>query len=786
MRLKLISAYVLTLAALMLVGYVAYNGLQQLISTLYETTTPPKEAYWVDRIFQTVLKAENNIRIFTITREEKYLKPYEQSVDKINVYMAMLNKLESPSKEINRDIGKMDSLLQKKFEVQQALINLYKTTSLPDTYRELYEELEIIEEEQRIQDSISETKEVEKPSFFKRLFGKQEEEQEDTLKAEIPGTLRESIKEMEQVESRQRELLEARELVLTRKDREISDEISVVVASLDKRLERLNRDRAIDAALFFQQTTQYITVIGTAAAIVILLLVILLLRDYQIILRARKALEAARRRSDDLAAYKEQFLAQMSHEIRTPLNAIIGFTSQLVNANGSPAQRFEQLKIVHNASQYLLSLINNVLDYSKLEAGKMVEMPSVFDPGELIDGLKPILSPYAEEKGLEIEWLLKRHTNYQLVKVDRDRVRQILFNLISNAIKYTSKGRITIEISLESKNMRLQISDTGKGFREEDKAKLFERFAILEKEQPAKWSSTGIGLSIVYQIVQMLKGTIEVESEVNKGSVFIIDLPCETVETASPQGGTTKKMVNLSGYHLLLADDDIYNLKLLETLITGWGASIASAGNDAQILDLCQKQSFDMLLIDLQMPVLDGYEVVEKIRKNDPQTPVIALTAHLDEHIMKRCLQAGFSQVLTKPIENDFLLTEIEKYLKPKAESDKFNADHHSDKSKSDTTKTIDNGFGQKMTEIYLKSLKNFMKEAVKALQNEHDMALKKLAHKLIPSTQHMGFPYLLEILEQIDDEELTDPNVLKIKTGEALEEANKIVEVLKYKLDIQ
>jgi signal transduction histidine kinase/ActR/RegA family two-component response regulator len=364
---------------------------------------------------------------------------------------------------------------------------------------------------------------------------------------------------------------------------------------------------------------------------------------------------------------KSEFLANMSHEIRTPLNAILGLT-ELALDNPSPEEQQEYLRDVLHSAESLLSLLNDILDLSKVEAGRLELDPVPTSIAQLVQDATQFLRTAAARKGLELEWSVSPDVPKVLLG-DPLRLRQVLLNLIGNAIKFTETGRVTVQAQLESEDnqslcLRFAVQDTGPGITADKHVLIFKSFCQADGSPSRKHGGTGLGLTISSHLVQLMGGRIWVESEPGSGSTFFFTVKFGTVPdapstpqpeiSASPTLASAAKR-QLGSLHILVAEDNFSNLKLLTRLLERWGQRVTLAVNGREALDLLEKNTFDVLLLDLQMPEMDGFDVTASIRKKEQVTgkhlPILALTAHALAHHRVECLSHGMDGFLAKPIE---------------------------------------------------------------------------------------------------------------------------------------
>jgi len=388
----------------------------------------------------------------------------------------------------------------------------------------------------------------------------------------------------------------------------------------------------------------------------------------------------AKERAENLAKTKTQFLANMSHEIRTPMNAIIGF-SELALLKDMPADINEYLKNINTASNNLLVILNDILDLSKLEAGQMTLNLRPFNVHDLKNTLHNLFINAAQSKGLVFNITLASDVPGYLIG-DDIRLRQVLTNLLGNALKFTQQGAVTFNISLQQANdqqaqLLFAVKDSGIGISTEQQAKLFKAFSQVDDGYNRNFEGTGLGLVISQDLVQMMNGCIKVDSLPGSGSCFSFELTLAIAPTpssdslntspnASPSALRTETKA-LEGIKILVAEDDVFNQKIIQQVLKRLGAShIVMANNGSEVLSALEQEDFDVVLMDLHMPIMNGYEATAEIRKRPQyaQLPVIALSASITEEDRQQSLAVGMNDFIGKPINVNGLLSTLELWLK--------------------------------------------------------------------------------------------------------------------------
>ncbi len=399
--------------------------------------------------------------------------------------------------------------------------------------------------------------------------------------------------------------------------------------------------------------------------------------------RARKVVEEAARElqrayqeaakagieAESASEAKDRFFANIGHEIRTPMTSIIGF-AKLLKSKVTDHESLVYIDHILTSGMHLLTLLNDVLDISRIAVGKFEINPKPVFPEYLVADVMEQSRPDAEQKGLKLRVGTKDLP--QRVMMDEDRVRQVLTNLLVNAIKFTEEGEVELSVGIgrDGKGLIFTVRDTGPGIPEEEREKIFEPFYRMRETGRSPSEGAGLGLAITSRLVYAMGGGIELESEPGEGTRFTVILPCEFLELESDErAGIAETMIvpePLEGLKVLIADDHPPNRALIRHILEEVGHTVVLARDGEEAVEAFRREAFDLLVLDMQMPVMDGYQAIRRIRSlpGGDRVPIISITAYAMKEDREKCLAAGADDYIAKPFDPDDLLSLVEKHTK--------------------------------------------------------------------------------------------------------------------------
>jgi len=484
-------------------------------------------------------------------------------------------------------------------------------------------------------------------------------------------------------------------------------------------------------------------------------------------------LNAKEKKLKEALKIKENFLANMSHEIRTPMNAILGYTN-LLQKRALDEESTLYVSTIQRSGESLLSIINDILDLSKIEAGMMRIEEAPFSIREIVHSAETMFSNKTKEKGLLLKVNVEPTVPDTLLG-DATRLTQVLVNLMGNALKFTHTGEITLNVTSPENDktnaeIRFEITDTGIGIEKEKLEKIFERFSQAEDSTTRKYGGTGLGLSIVKDIVSLQDGRLKIRSRPGEGTKVVFTIPYKIADTGytplhnDKNNRPPKFSKNLK---ILLVEDNRINQDLMAHLFKEWNVEFSVTENGMEAIAILKKERFDIVLMDIQMPEMDGYTATREIRETlKLDMPVIAMTAHTMEGEREKCLGYGMNEYISKPIREDELFKMISQFTEAVAEKNNSSDLHIYTTIDLGYMREISNGdkeYEKNVTNEFIIQLPGEIYAMTEAIHNNDNKQIKKIAHNMKTSISVMGLNKLLDKhLDNIENNILTNDQLKK------------------------
>lgn len=713
---------------------------------------------------------------------------------------------------------KLDSLLSLVQEKDERTLDILYSFNEIDESRKLLQEIsyyvagqDFTVTQQRVQHRIIEKRDsVVKPApkkrFFRRLaeafspskdtevlLNRSVEFITDTIIGEQPPGETDSVQHTMKVVSlnnqKKQKAIERNNRKLRKINEQLYARIDSIIQSTEQQMQ-LNALREVE----YQQDVRRkaidkLGVIAVSAVVFSVILLFLILIDLIRISRYRRKLEKAKEDAEELLRVRERLIMTITHDFKAPLSSIIGYADLLARLIGDERQKF-YMSNIRSSSEHLLKLVNDLLDFHRLELNKLEVNDVIFNPHDLFEEIKTSFEPLATAKGLGLNYEISLDLDRNIVS-DPLRIRQIVSNLLSNAIKFTIQGNVSLKVYSDGGKLGIVVSDTGKGMAAKDRDRIFQEFIRLPDAQGEEGS--GLGLSIVHKLITLLEGNIQVDSIEGKGSTFTVFLPIRFAEETMKEEASLSEenMPSIAkGLKILLIDDDKIQLTLTAAMLEQKNISVTCCEQLEELIEHLREETFDVLLTDVQMPAISGFDLLKLLRASSvPQMksiPVIAVTARSDmdrEYFLKH----GFTDCLHKPFSVKELYQVLENIsLSPVNTNIEFFEDDEEEKeAPSGLNISALTSFSEDDEEASRAIVETFVAETEKdllllqeALEKEDAKDISRIAHKLIPLFTLINATEVRPVLAWLESQKEVD------FSDEMKEQTEKVIKEIKMVMD--
>lgn len=804
LEIRIILTLALALVAVATIGALAYNALTGIVSDVRKEAQPDEKLLLLKDITNELTSAENSVKSYTITHENRYLSPYYSAAGQVDENLFYLDSIIKNDEQQKPLVDSINLLVEKKFAILNALINAQGGDRVNVALNKVSSTIRD-NEKPKVKQPAAEEKE-EKKGFFKKIFGKKKKPEvaEQTVDTAIKERLEKEINKIKEQEASLKRIYTATQLELTRKDQEITSEITALVTKMERQEREDILNKAERADMHSKEVNKLIAIFCIGVSLLLLLLGYGVVRYIRKSRAYSKALDEAKMMAENLARAKETFLANMSHEIRTPMNAIAGFTEQLLKSELHEEQA-QQLTIIKRSTDHLLRIVNDVLDFSKINAGKMMVEHIPFHHEEVFEEIVLLMQQEAEKKNLLITYNSDKNIPSVLVG-DPARIRQVLLNLVGNAIKFTQQGEISIRVGYEIVDrenilLKVTVSDTGIGIAPEKLEHIFDEFEQAESSTSRNYGGTGLGLSISKKLIELSGGEISLKSELNEGTQITFTLPCMVGDFGTinilhdQEAEPDTNNEQLIGKRLLIVDDAEYNRLLLKNILEKWQIIFDEATNGKEAFETVRDKDFDLVLMDVIMPVMSGFEATKSIRSLEnirrASVPVIALTAAVSADIQAQATEAGMSGLLQKPFKEQDLYKKIIEALGIQTKPPLFNPPPSTEKHNLFSLEELrrmaggDEKFVEEMIQLFIKTTEEGIARVKTALLEKNFSAIAFHAHTMAAPCKHIEANTLCSLIKNTEaaahEKSITD---LQKIIPELEAEAHKLLDHLRLELE--
>ncbi len=768
---KVIVGYLAVAALAALAVWFTYSQVVKFSTLTQYNDINNQQLVLVSEIATELIETENIGRRFIQSGDTTDLNRYSRQIENVQTSLDSLRNMyiDSPMKT---ELDSLSTLLSKKSENLEELHELRTRDRNTSYYQEVIRQLE------KVDPSFN------PPNYNRRFhnlephqrrvliqlleFNQDDNQRISTISADsLIRAVRNVLSELERENRRFREVINKKENELLVNDMVLNEQLRNLLRVIESEERSSSLARVEDSEIMLKDISRTIILVGAASILIILIFLFLIVKDISRSQRYRIQLEEAKAFTEALMQRREQFIATITHDLRSPLNTVIGY-SELMEKAGLTKKQEHYLSHLKKSSEYILHLVNDLLDLSKLEAGKMLVENLPFNPKNLLEDTFYNTIPDNDRKGLKLTLNISPEADCNVLG-DPFRIKQILSNLITNAYKFTDEGEIIASLSMKKKIedsyiLNFSIKDSGIGISKAKQEEIFEEFSQEHGEIEKQYGGTGLGLSIAKRITNLLEGKIDLISEPGKGSEFIVRIPVKKMKGEIPEiliENVKEVQENLRGKNILIVDDESSQLVLSKELIKSTGMKCQTASNGEEALEKLKKYDFHLVLTDIQMPKMDGFAFIQAL-KDDPDIsniPVIAISGRTNVEAEKYT-EAGFAGNILKPYKPADLLLKIGQIFKVEFR----------DQKRSDRKPTVD-GREYSLDEIFLfagedqmaldtilnafiQSTKLNLEEIKNAQRTGDRERVAQIAHRMLPMFKQLKINEIVPRLEQLEKKE--------------------------------
>lgn len=785
----LIGIFALMTVALIYVGNTARNRFDAIIETLIEDQQQEDPEAHVQQVQANLAEIELAVKVYILTNSDSALvRFYELNFALIDEFEALEQSAADYDPTILSALDSLETLSFNWINNFEELVETRDEFRVEKAMSKVESAVELAAAELNkpaVTDTSSQAKT--KKRALRKLFSKNKKEQlEQMLSAEetdenehIVAAFQDNIKQLSRAEGQRERTMRLENLRIASQGQVIRsrvDSLATLISDIKEERYETKQEHIKALATSSNESMKYTIIIGVLFVLVFSILIFIQARAT---MRYMKASKVASEEAMELARSKENFIANVSHELRTPLNAIIGF-SELIDKEGSKSKRAEYLRIVRESGRHLKALINDLLDWTKLDAGAFQLESKAFSPEVVISEAREMVFSQHRHRGIQ----LRTYTNIRHFELwgDPVRLKQIMINLLQNAFKFTDEGEVRLNIEereLDDQHIMLEVSitDTGIGIGKRHLHKIFTHFHQVDAHRNRKYEGSGLGLAISKKIIEQQGGQITIESEVNKGTTVTFEIPYK-INRDHPEQTEKSVALNTRGFQVLIADDSEFNRQLLSSILMAENIPVLEAENGKQALDLLAGHDIDLCIFDIKMPGMDGIELAKNVLnqygKNAPT--MLALTAAQTDDVQKQCIEAGYEQVISKPLDRNELfsvlnrlfgdLIDIQEYAPPaERQQPEIKQKTQFDPRRLDKIFQGDSQFRNEMLRVFLETFERELNNMEVALAADDAVKVDDIAHKITPSCRHIGAYSLVKQLESIRSEsKQSAPDMASIK----------------------
>ena len=751
-QLKIGFLMILAVILLSATCYLLYRNLSSIVSSIRVDVDPELRLMSIRDISGDIEKAGNSIRVYTITKNPADIKPYYEFISNIDKKVSKLQSECSDDSVLLAQTFTIGNLIEQNILIWNKLLVLSRDNNVIGNLRKLSVQL----------DSVSAT--PRKQGILKRVFSLGP----DTIS--IKKGIAADLEDIVEQNKEKRDELAVQELQLAKNSSEITGKFYDLISKMENELNEDIQAKAAAAGEVAAKSYRWLVMLSVSGGLLAILVVYIIIRYARNAYAYQIALENAKDEAEKLAKTKELFMANMSHEIRTPVTAISGFTEQLLHESLNDETN-SSLKVIKSSSDHLLKIIDDILDFSKLQNSKLVLEKVHFNLSQILDDVHAMFEKQAEQNNTKLGYWLSPETPKVLLG-DPYRLKQIMINLISNSVKFTKNGSVHLEVTsikkkAEEIDLLMEFSDTGIGIDESKLNIIFEDFTQAEMSTTRKYGGTGLGLSIVKKLVELQGGTIDLKSKKNQGTTIVCRIPFSKGDEDQVKRDLSHPVSipqEISRMKILVVDDEEYNRLLFKKILDRWKIKFRVAENGMEALEVLKEESYDLLFIDMRMPGIDGLKTTRFIREemkiSDSDMPVVFISAASMNEDMEKYKKAGMNAFLQKPFTEEMLLSAILAVTGNKIQPDLIEAGIAGGKPQSEGKLDLhnlhhisggDEQFVKQMLISFITTTEKGLNDLEEAVTQKQLESAADISHKLQPPCRHIGAIDLYNLLNKIE-----------------------------------
>ncbi len=798
---KIIAGYLLAGVLAVTAFWVIYQQLNNYTQITEIKNENNEKLFLVGKAITGLYEAESLTRNIIQTSDVKKFKNYKTKIDTI---LATIHKVSEISDDTlqTKKIDSIKYLIDSKNKNLEELIEVYRQRKKKGTYAAAIDELKKENESFGDANYNNRFKKL-SPEFRKKVINILSLSSEDNAQRltnqtvdSLATTIKQVLEDLEEKDRRYQREITNKENKLLKNDQIISKQLRDLLAAieLNERNQYFARLEASNQVL--NNTSNIIVIIAAISLLIAIIFLFLITKDVSKSQKYRHELEAEKTYKESLLKTRESLINTVTHDLRSPLNTVIGY-SDLLERTGLSNKQKHYLEHLKKSSDYILHLVNDLLDLSKLEAGKMVIEELPFSPKKLIENTISSVIPINDKKNLDIQIITDDQLKKQFLS-DPFRIKQVLTNLVNNAYKFTDEGSIIvdskiIENGLSEKQLVISVKDTGIGITKEQQHYIFEEFSQGDDTTEKRYGGFGLGLAITKKIIKLLDGEIELKSKLNEGSEFIIQIPIKRSNSLIPEEEESEvseisKIPSFSDKKVLIVDDDPSQLALTSEVVSLVGLSYDICENGIDATELLDSNTYDLVLTDIQMPKMDGFELLQFVKNNSSEThlPVIALSGRTDTSFLEY-QEAGFAGSLRKPYAPKELIDLIAEILSVNLTNYDVLIDDHLSGNEYSLNGLMLFAHGDSdslyaiLDTFYDSTIDNINELKMRVTEKEI-IHIKKIAHKMLPMFKQIKAKEVVPILEKLEhpDQYNLDIDSILILTTEGINKIESLIDKLK------